>query len=189
MTRSARTTESKNLVPSARPPGSSAPVARARRHVYLSVEERVARGKAARQQAPRQSHRKWEAATNRLDLGRYTPDFVVPWDLMEEAPPAGTRFFFTPLALVRWSVVPPPPPPAGGEATGRDERVAGRIGRMAWHGHRRVQGWKVLRGPWSVEVTLQTHHHHLADAGSQLTAAFQQLADSYEQTFAKVDCS
>ncbi|MGH8474038.1 MAG: hypothetical protein ACREVJ_16680, partial [Gammaproteobacteria bacterium] len=25
-----------------------------------------------------------------------TPDLVVPWDLMEEAPPAGTRFFFAP---------------------------------------------------------------------------------------------
>ena len=69
MTRSARTNESKNLVRSARPPGSSTPaaVARARRHVYLSVEERIARGKAARQKAPRRSHRKWEAATNRLD--------------------------------------------------------------------------------------------------------------------------
>ena len=69
MSRSTRTTESKNLVRSARPPGSSAPasVARARRHVYLSVEERVARGKAARQQAPRRSHRKWEQATDRLD--------------------------------------------------------------------------------------------------------------------------
>ena len=69
MTRSARTSESKNLVRSARPPESSAPapVARARRHVYLSVEERVARGKAARQQAPRPSHRKWEQATDRLD--------------------------------------------------------------------------------------------------------------------------
>jgi hypothetical protein len=44
-----------------------------------------------------------------------TPDLVVPWDLMEEAPPAGTRFFFAPLALVRWSVVPPPA--TGGEAT------------------------------------------------------------------------
>src|SRR6476620_3341623 len=69
MSRSARPRESKNLVRSARPPGSSAPapVARARRHVYLSVEERVARGKAARQQAPRPSHRKWEPATDRLD--------------------------------------------------------------------------------------------------------------------------
>ena len=69
MSRSARPSESKNLVRPPRPPGSSAPapVARARRHVYLSVEERVARGKAARQQAPRSSHRKWEQATDRLD--------------------------------------------------------------------------------------------------------------------------
>src|SRR6185436_16873370 len=58
-----------NLGRSARPPDSSAPapVARARRHLYLSVEQRVARGKAARQQAPRPSHRKWEPATDRLD--------------------------------------------------------------------------------------------------------------------------
>lgn len=69
MSQSARTSDSKKLVGSAQPPGSSAPapVARARRHVYLRVEERVARGKAARQQAPRPSHRKWEPATNRLD--------------------------------------------------------------------------------------------------------------------------
>ncbi|GKT07111.1 DUF6519 domain-containing protein [Desulforhabdus sp. TSK] len=33
-----------------------------------------------------------------------TPDEVVPWELKKEAPPAGTRFFFAPLALVRWSV-------------------------------------------------------------------------------------
>ena len=69
MSRSARPSESKNLGRSARPPDSSAPapVARARRHLYLSVEQRVARGKAARQQAPRPSHRKWEPATDRLD--------------------------------------------------------------------------------------------------------------------------
>jgi hypothetical protein len=45
-----------------------------------------------------------------------TPDLVVPWDLMEEAPPAGTRFFFAPLALVRWTVAIPP---AGGEVSVR----------------------------------------------------------------------
>jgi DNA-binding MarR family transcriptional regulator len=33
-----------------------------------------------------------------------TPDLVVPWDLLKEAPPAGPRFFFTPLALIVWSV-------------------------------------------------------------------------------------
>lgn len=33
-----------------------------------------------------------------------TPDEVVPWELAMEAPPAGTRFFFAPLALVRWMV-------------------------------------------------------------------------------------
>ena len=41
-----------------------------------------------------------------------TPDLVAPWDLLKEAPPAGTRFFFAPLALVRWTVTIPP---AGGE--------------------------------------------------------------------------
>jgi hypothetical protein len=41
-----------------------------------------------------------------------TPDLVVPWDLLKEAPPAGPRFFFAPLALVRWTVAIPP---AGGE--------------------------------------------------------------------------
>jgi hypothetical protein len=68
MSRSARPTESKNLGRSARHPAASAPapVARARRHVYFSADERVARGKAARQGAPRSSHRKWEPATDRL---------------------------------------------------------------------------------------------------------------------------
>ena len=33
-----------------------------------------------------------------------TPDLVVPWELVEQAPPAGTRFFFTPLALILWFV-------------------------------------------------------------------------------------
>ncbi len=33
-----------------------------------------------------------------------TPDVVVPWELMHSAPPAGPRFFFAPLALIRWSV-------------------------------------------------------------------------------------
>jgi uncharacterized protein (DUF2252 family) len=67
MSRSARTSESTNLGRSARQPGSNAPVARARRHAYLSAEDRVARGKAARKQAPRSSHGTLEQATNRLD--------------------------------------------------------------------------------------------------------------------------
>jgi uncharacterized protein (DUF2252 family) len=46
---------------------TSASVAQARRHVHLSAEERVARGKAARQQAPRSGHGKWEPAADRLD--------------------------------------------------------------------------------------------------------------------------
>jgi hypothetical protein len=33
-----------------------------------------------------------------------TPDEVVPWELKQGASPAGTRFFFAALALVRWSV-------------------------------------------------------------------------------------
>jgi hypothetical protein len=36
-----------------------------------------------------------------------TPDLVVPWDLLKEAPPAGTRLFFAPLALIRWFVKDP----------------------------------------------------------------------------------
>lgn len=36
-----------------------------------------------------------------------TPDLVVPWELMTEAPPVGPRFFFAPLAMIRWSVKPP----------------------------------------------------------------------------------
>jgi hypothetical protein len=35
-----------------------------------------------------------------------TRDLVVPWELMEQAPPAGTRFFFAPLALILWFVDP-----------------------------------------------------------------------------------
>ena len=35
-----------------------------------------------------------------------TPDLVVPWELMEQAPPAGARFFFAPLALILWFVDP-----------------------------------------------------------------------------------
>ena len=34
-----------------------------------------------------------------------TPDLVVPWRLLDHAPPAGPREFFTVLALVRWSLV------------------------------------------------------------------------------------
>jgi hypothetical protein len=36
-----------------------------------------------------------------------TPDLVVPWELMEQAPHAGTRFFFAPLALIDWFVEDP----------------------------------------------------------------------------------
>jgi uncharacterized protein (DUF2252 family) len=46
---------------------SAMPVARARRHVHLGAEERAARGKAARQEAPRSSHGRWESAGNRPD--------------------------------------------------------------------------------------------------------------------------
>ena len=37
------------------------------RHVHLSTDERVARGRAARTAAPRSSHGKWEAPANRPD--------------------------------------------------------------------------------------------------------------------------
>jgi hypothetical protein len=33
-----------------------------------------------------------------------TPDLVVPWELLDSAAPAGPRYFFAPLALVRWSL-------------------------------------------------------------------------------------
>jgi uncharacterized protein (DUF2252 family) len=48
--------------------------ARASRHLHLSVEERVARGRAARGNAPRSAHGRWSAAANRPD----------PIDLLEE---------------------------------------------------------------------------------------------------------
>ena len=31
-----------------------------------------------------------------------TPNLVVPWELLDSAPPAGPRYFFAPLALVQW---------------------------------------------------------------------------------------
>ena len=46
---------------------SAMPVARARRHVHLSAEERVARGKAARRVAPRSSHGRWRSPGERPD--------------------------------------------------------------------------------------------------------------------------
>jgi uncharacterized protein (DUF2252 family) len=46
--------------------GAGSP-ALARRHLHLSAEERVARGRAARQKAPRASHGKWEPPANRQD--------------------------------------------------------------------------------------------------------------------------
>lgn len=33
-----------------------------------------------------------------------TPDIVVPWELLDQASPSGPRFFFAPLALIRWSL-------------------------------------------------------------------------------------
>ena len=41
--------------------------ARARRHKHLTVEERVARGRAARESAPRRSHGDWAPAADRPD--------------------------------------------------------------------------------------------------------------------------
>jgi len=34
----------------------------------------------------------------------HTPDIVVPWELLDQAPPAGPRVFFAPLALIHWSL-------------------------------------------------------------------------------------
>ena len=33
-----------------------------------------------------------------------TPDIVVPWELLKQASPVGPRYFFAPLALIRWSL-------------------------------------------------------------------------------------
>ncbi|MEA2094336.1 MAG: hypothetical protein U9P11_07220, partial [Pseudomonadota bacterium] len=33
----------------------------------------------------------------------HTPDRVVPWELLDGEPPVGPRYFFAPLALIRWS--------------------------------------------------------------------------------------
>src|SRR6478736_6931487 len=46
---------------------SGAAQARARRHVHLNVAERVARGRAARSEAPRSSHGSWEPVADRRD--------------------------------------------------------------------------------------------------------------------------
>ena len=43
------------------------PLARARRHGHLTVDERVARGNEARGEAPRSDHGRWEPAVNRPD--------------------------------------------------------------------------------------------------------------------------
>ncbi len=48
-------------------PGGSPRLARARRNVHLTVDERVARGKEARQAAPRAAHGDWEPAGDRPD--------------------------------------------------------------------------------------------------------------------------
>ena len=39
-----------------------------------------------------------------------TPNLVVPWELLDEAPPFGPRYFFAPLALIRWQKVGEQPP-------------------------------------------------------------------------------
>lgn len=39
-----------------------------------------------------------------LALRPNTPTEVVPWNLLESAPPAGPRQYFAPLALIRWSL-------------------------------------------------------------------------------------
>src|SRR6185437_248533 len=49
------------------PPESAGPFASSWRRRHLTVDERVARGLAARQQAPRSSHGRWEPAPDRPD--------------------------------------------------------------------------------------------------------------------------
>ena len=53
--------------PRSREDGGRAAVAAARKVAHLSVEERVARGKAARNEVPRSGHGRWEPAVNRPD--------------------------------------------------------------------------------------------------------------------------
>src|SRR6202022_4808422 len=50
----------------------------------------------------------------------------------------------------------------------RNERVTGRIRRVAGDGQRRIERWIILSGPWSIELALQTHHHHFADPSGKL---------------------
>jgi hypothetical protein len=45
----------------------SGPFASARRRKHLTVDERVARGRTARQEVPRSSHGRWEPAADRKD--------------------------------------------------------------------------------------------------------------------------
>ena len=49
------------------PPDAVGPFASSWRRRHLTVDERVARGRTARQHAPRPSHGRWEPAPDRLD--------------------------------------------------------------------------------------------------------------------------
>ena len=49
------------------PPDAVGPFASSWRRRHLTVDERVARGLAARQEAPRSSHGRWEPAPDRPD--------------------------------------------------------------------------------------------------------------------------
>ena len=74
------------------PPESAGPFASSWRRRHLTVDERVARGLAARQEAPRSSHGRWEPAPDRPDpvtqreLGEDVRDVGLDGGLSEDEP-------------------------------------------------------------------------------------------------------
>ena len=64
MTGSAR---SRGTAPAQEPETRAAPFASAWRRAHLTAEQRVARGRTARKDAPRRSHGRWEPAADRPD--------------------------------------------------------------------------------------------------------------------------
>ncbi len=79
---------------------SSSAAARARRHRHLSVEERVARGRVAREETPRSSHGPWEPAADRPDpiaLLEEQADLRVP----ELVPIRNGRMLVSPFTFYR----------------------------------------------------------------------------------------
>lgn len=65
----------------------------ARKVAHLSVEERVARGKVARNEVPRSAHGRWEHSRNRPD----------PIGLLEEQAASRVRSWFLSATVGCWS--------------------------------------------------------------------------------------